>query len=100
MILLLRKIVDGKVANTALTQEMLSLLRDSDYEDRIPALLPKDAVVYHKTGNGPGNVHDVGIVVAGKAKYYIGIFTSDITDDEQASALEAKLSKLVFDFMR
>lgn len=97
---LFRKLYEGKIVNGALTQEIFSFLKDSDFEDRIPALLPRDAVVYHKTGNGTGGIHDAGIIILGKTKYYLGIFTADVVDDQEAIALEAKVSKAVFDFMQ
>ena len=82
-----------------MSEEMLAFLKDSDFEDRIPALLPKDAVVYHKIGTAVGEVHDAGVVVYGKTKYYIGIFTKDIGDEEQAANLMADVSKIIFDYM-
>ena len=99
MAILLEKIFHEKITNTALTQEMLSLLKDSDFEDRLPKLLPKGTNIYHKIGTEIGAVHDVGIIVSPKKSYYIGIFTSDITDEEQAADLEAKVSKAVYDFL-
>lgn len=100
MAILLADIYDGKITNQAYTQEMLAFMKDSDFEDRLPANLPKTATVYHKIGTGTGTVHDVGVVVDGDTKYYIGIFTSDITDEEQASKLAAEVSRLVYDFMK
>jgi len=99
--LLMHKIYSNNVANPALTAEMLGFMRDSDFENRIPGNLPKDATVYHKIGNGDnGEVHDVGIVAHGNTTYYIGILTSNAGDPEAASILEAKISKIVYDFMR
>ena len=99
MALLFQKIYQKQITTPALSEELLGLLTDSDFEDRIPALLPKEAIVYHKIGTGTGAVHDVGIVVHGNTAYYVGIFTSDITDEEQAAALMAKVSKAIYDFM-
>jgi len=101
MELLLRKIYGNNVANPALTAEMLGFTRDSDFENRIPGDLPKDVTVYHKTGDGgTGEVHDVGIVIHGNTMYYMGILTSNAGDADAASKLEAKISKIVYDFMR
>ncbi len=101
MELLLRKMYGNNVANPAATAEMLGFMRDSDFENRIPADLPKDATVYHKTGDGEtGEVHDVGIVNHGNTAYYIGILTSDAGDAMTASKLEAHISKIVYDFMK
>ncbi len=97
--ILMEKIYNNKIATPALTAEMLAFLKDSDFEDRIPALLPKDTIVYHKIGTGDNAVHDTGIVTHGKKSYYIGVFTSDVTDEDVAAKLLAKVSKVVFDFM-
>jgi beta-lactamase class A len=100
MEILLRKIVNSQIANTPYTAELLGFLKDTDNESRIPALLPKGVTVYHKIGTGAGEIHDVGVVVSGKVKYYIGIFTQDVTDVDAAATLSAKLSKTVFDYMK
>jgi beta-lactamase class A len=100
MALLMKKIMDKKIVGPALSDEMLGFMKDSDFEDRIPGELPKDAVIYHKIGTGVGGVHDIGVVVYGKVKYYIGVFTSDVTDEEQAAKLLAEVSKTIFDYMK
>jgi len=99
--LLMRKIYNNNVANPALTAEMLGFTRDSDFEHRIPADLPDNVTVYHKTGDGEtGEIHDVGIVNRGNITYYIGILTTNAGDVDAANTLEAKISKIVYDFMR
>lgn len=99
MELLFRKIYTGKIANAAFTQEMLSFMHDTDFEDRLPALLPADAEVYHKIGTTVGGIHDVGIVVTPRGAYYIGIFTADVSDEPGTVKRIAEISKLVYDFM-
>ncbi|OGG35298.1 hypothetical protein A2363_02690 [Candidatus Gottesmanbacteria bacterium RIFOXYB1_FULL_47_11] len=100
MYILLNKIYGNNITNAALTAEMLGFMRDSDFEDRLPGELPKEATVYHKIGTGDGGIiHDVGIVVNGKTAYYVGIMTADIPDPENAAKLEAKVSKIIYDFM-
>ena len=98
--LLFRKIYRGDIADRTLTAEMLSFMTDSDFEERIPGLLPENTAVYHKIGNQVGVIHDAGIVSDGKVLYYVGILTSNLRDEEGAKELEAKLSKIIYDFMR
>jgi beta-lactamase class A len=99
MATLFKALYDKKITTPALSDELLGMLKDSDFEDRLPAKLPKSATVYHKIGTGIGGVHDAGIVEDGSTAYYIGIFTSDITDEEQAAELLSTVSKTVYDFM-
>ncbi len=101
MELLLRKIYSNAVVSPSSTAEMLGFMRDSDFENRLPADLPGGTTVYHKTGDGDtGEVHDVGIVTGDGTTYYIGILTTNAGDPEAASKLEAKISKIVYDFLR
>lgn len=100
MALLMEKIYSGKIAGTSYTQEMLALFQDTDFEDRLPGKLPDSAQVYHKIGTQLGTVHDVGIIKDRNLLYYIGIFTNDIRDEEQAAEQLATVSKVVYDFMR
>ena len=98
--ILFEKIVTNKIANKAFTDEMLSFLKETDFEDRLPADLPKDVTVYHKIGTEVRTIHDVGIVTDGKLTYYVGIFTTDISDDGETATKIARISKIVYDFMR
>ena len=95
---LMQKLYDGDITNHALTLEMLSFLKDSDFEDRIPANLPASATVYHKIGNAEGGYHDVGIVRDTGVTYYIGVFTTDIMSDEETISKIAEISQVVYKF--
>ncbi|MEK7543398.1 MAG: serine hydrolase [Patescibacteria group bacterium] len=100
MSILFEKIYKGELTNAASTQEILAFFKDTDFEDRIPALLPKTVAVYHKIGNEIAIMHDAGIVTDGKTIYYIGIFTNDITDEEETKKIITQVSKLVYDYLR
>lgn len=99
MSILFEKIFKGGVTNTASTQEMLAYFKDTDFEDRLPALLPKSTTVYHKIGNEIAVLHDAGIVTDGNVTYYIGVFTSDITSEEESTKIIAEISKLVYELL-
>ncbi len=100
MSLLFEKIYKGEVTNEASTQELLAFFKDTDFEDRLPALLPDTATVYHKIGNEIAVMHDVGLVTDGKTTYYIGVFSSDITDEEEAKKMIAEISKAVYEYLK
>jgi len=100
MYMIMKKIYEGNIANPAYTQEMLAFFKDGEFEDRIPGLLPKDVQVYHKIGTEVGFLHDVGVVVGPTTTYYIGIMTSDITNETETTKLMAEVSKLVYDYMK
>lgn len=96
---LMTKMYRGEVANEALTREMLGFMTDSDFEDRIPAQLPPDTVIYHKTGDEIGNMHDVGIVDIPNNPYFVAFLALDFIDGEDnAKQAIATASKLVYDY--
>lgn len=98
MTLLLSKMYKRQITSEALTTEMIGFMDDSDFEDRLPALLPKDVKVYHKIGNEVGNIHDVGIIALPKNPYILAVMTNDITDEPTTETVIANISKIVFDF--
>lgn len=94
MYLLLKTFYNRRVTTPALTLELLDFMANTDTEDRIPADLPKNITVYHKTGDGVGGIHDVGIIKDGKHVYFLGIFTSDIGDHvAETKATMAEIAK-------
>lgn len=101
MALLYEKIYKNEVTSPALTRELLDFMEETDIENRLPEQLPETTQVSHKTGDGIGSVHDVGIVRDGNKAYFIGVMTSDVGGHEQETANTiATISKQVYDFMK
>ncbi len=94
---LLVKIYKGEITTSPLTAEMLNFMEKSDFDDRLPKGLPKNTRIYHKTGDEIGKIHDVGIVDLAGRPYFIGVLTSDITDEEKAKNIIANISKIVYE---
>ncbi|MBI4039300.1 serine hydrolase [Candidatus Daviesbacteria bacterium] len=97
---LLTKIYRAEIAGQALTDEMMGFMDDSDFEDRLPALLPKDVKVYHKIGTEVNSIHDVGIINLAQRPYILGVFTHGISDEAQTVSTIAKISQIVFDYQK
>lgn len=98
MYLLFRRIYEGNVARPHLTKELLGFLTDTDVEDRLPDLLPSSIKVFHKTGDAPGGIHDVGIVEKNDLVYFIGVLTSDVSsyEDQTKKTIREISSKIYF----
>lgn len=96
---LMTKIYNGEIAGIALKKEMFSFMTQTDFEDRIPTGVPQDIKVYHKIGDDTGKIHDVGIVDLPKRPYYLGIMTTDITDEFECKKKIAEISSAVFKYM-
>ncbi len=100
LFLLMKKMYEERVANHALTLDMFSTMKDTDFEDRIPSNLPSEAVVYHKIGTGVGVVHDAGIVVSPTSTYFVAFLFSNVVNEQKTVARIGDLSKTVYDFLQ
>lgn len=97
MALLMEAIARGGALNEATSLEMLAQLESEAIDDRIPALLPAETFVAHKTGSWENATHDVGIVVSPDATYVLVILTDYGYADGGAERI-ARLSKAVYDY--
>lgn len=100
LFLLMKKMYEERVANHAFTLDMFSTMKDTDFEDRIPAKLPSEAVVYHKIGTGVGVVHDAGIVVSPTSTYFVAFLFSNVANEQKTVTRIGDLSKTVYDFLQ
>ena len=78
-----------------LGDELMNNFLNTDFNDRLPALLPKSVQVAHKIGNGVNVDNDVGIVFA--AKPYIVAVMSEGVNEEEAPSVIANISKMIYD---
>jgi beta-lactamase class A len=97
--LLLKKLFSGTLLTSTATHEAIELLDESDFEDRLPGLLPPSTKIYHKIGTAIAELHDVGVVATDNSLYYIGVFTKGVSDEEEATKTIAKISKAVYEYM-
>lgn len=79
---------DGKIEDS---NEILSIFKRQIINDMIPALIPKNVVVAHKTGTWGPYHHDGGIVYKPDDPFIVVIFT-----DKDDSAIVAKLAKISY----
>jgi beta-lactamase class A len=78
--------------------DLLGLLTDTDFEDRLPALLPPYALVSHKIGTeADGVMNDAGLVVLPTRSYVIVVMTAG-ADPDQAITAEQQLSQAAFQY--
>jgi beta-lactamase class A len=96
---LLAAIAEGRAASPTACQEMLGILGRQQFNEGIPAGLPADTRVYHKTGWIGGVVyHDAAIVERpGGRRYVLVVLTGGIQKDDDAYRLVSDVSRLVYD---
>lgn len=96
--ILFEKIYNNQITDPANTKELLEFMTETEFEDRLPKGLPSGVKIYHKTGDGEGFVHDLGIIETEKRAYYLGVMTSDIGENEaETKNTIAEISKKVFE---
>ncbi|MBV6520551.1 MAG: Beta-lactamase AST-1 [Gemmatimonadaceae bacterium] len=97
MAALLEAIETHRAASPASCNAMIQTLERQEFNDEIPAGLPKGTRVAHKTGWIAGVLHDAALVYPrGRAPYVLVVLTRGIPDDKLARALIADLSRIVW----
>jgi beta-lactamase class A len=95
--IILRAIEEGRAAPAAATREMLGILLAQEFNEKIPAGLPRGTRVAHKTGEITAVSHDAAIVYPDGGKpYVLVVLTRGIADGEKSSKLIADLSEIVY----
>ena len=101
MALLLKRLLDGQAISPSFDERMIEILLSQKIVDMIPAGLPQNCRVAHKTGDITQIHHDAGIVFPATGKPYIlVILIEGIKSYARSSQLGATISKLVYHFLR
>ncbi|MDO8689821.1 MAG: serine hydrolase [Dehalococcoidia bacterium] len=87
MLTFFEKLAGGQLVSDEASRSMMGLLLRQKLNDFIPALLPGEASIAHKTGDLPGVRNDVGIVYGPAGRYVIGVFSLWADDEEAVNAI-------------
>jgi beta-lactamase class A len=87
ILLVLKKIADPSYTSPQLSAEMLELMTDTSFEDRLPRPLPQETRVAHKIGSYESTFSDAGIVFPEESRvngreYYIVVFSEGAAQGE------------------
>lgn len=99
-LLLYEKLAEGKAIDPESDQRMIDILLNQRFNEVIPAELPAEVRVAHKTGSITGVQHDAGIVMLPDGRKYILVLLSKNLEDEKAGIQAmAKVSGLIYDYV-
>ncbi|HEY5916447.1 MAG TPA: class A beta-lactamase, subclass A2 [Chryseolinea sp.] len=108
MVQLLQLIHEGKVLSSSSNEFLLKIMTETTTgPNRIKGLLPKDAMVAHKTGtSGPNEegvtaaINDVGIVTLPNGKHYAiaAFMLNSKSDPKKLEAVIAAIAKSAWDY--
>jgi beta-lactamase class A len=95
-------IAERKVVSSEASEKMIELLLGQEFNESIPALLPKSVRVAHKTGWTSDVYHDTGIVYPGgedRKPYALSIMTKGFAENQATEAHQcmANISKIIYE---
>jgi beta-lactamase class A len=96
----MKLIAERKVVSQQASENMIEIMLGQEFNEGIPALLPKSVKVAHKTGWKGDVYHDTGIVYPEKrGAYALSIMTRGFAEDkpDEAHAYMANISKIIYD---
>lgn len=90
-------LAEDKITDVKSSKEMVGILLDQQFNEVIPARLPKDVKVAHKTGSITGVQHDAGVVYLPDGRKYVLVLLSKGLEDEKAGKeAMAKVSEMIY----
>lgn len=94
-------IENHSLADSASSAAMINILLDQKFRDILPAQLPEEIKIAHKSGSIAGLAHDGGIIFLPDGRRYVLILLSDELEDEASGVnAMATVSKLIYDYTR
>jgi beta-lactamase class A len=102
LMLLYEKMAQKTLVSADASQQMINILLDQKFNEVIPALLPTDVKVAHKTGSITGIQHDSGIVFLPDGRKYVLVLLSRFkpVDEKRVVKAMAEVSKQIYDFVQ
>lgn len=99
--LIFEKIAEKEAINAAASEAMIHILLDQKFNEVIPAKLPKEVKVAHKTGSITGVQHDSGIVfLPDGRKYVIVLLSKGLPKGKSSIGALADVSALIYHYAK
>lgn len=101
LMLIFEKIALKKVVNKKACDAMVRILLDQKFNEIIPAQLPNNVKVAHKTGSITGVQHDSGIVFFPDGrKYVLVLLSKKLTNPKEGVKALADISRLIYEAVK
>jgi beta-lactamase class A len=100
LMVIFEKMAKGETVSNKASETMIKILLDQRFNDIIPAGLPKEVKVAHKTGFITGIHHDSGIVfLPDGRKYVLVLLSKNLEDENGAVKTMAAVSKMIYQYI-
>lgn len=94
----LTALVQGAAFTPASSARMIEILKAQEFNEKIPAYLPKGTPIAHKTGDITGVHHDAAIVYPPDEKpYVLVVLTAGYKEEKDANQAIAEISRIVWE---
>ncbi len=99
LMLVMQAIANKRFVSAEVCEQMIEILLEQKFKEKIPALLPDSVKVAHKTGWITKISHDCAIVYPfNSPPYILVVLTKGIAEQKQSVNLIAEISKLIYGF--
>lgn len=100
LMVIYEKMAKGEIVDSASSQAMIKILLNQQFNEIIPARLPKEVKVAHKTGNITQVQHDSGIVfLPNGRKYVLVLLSKNWQKEEPAIKAMAEVSEMIYNYV-
>lgn len=100
LMVIFEKIANSQAVNSASSEAMILTLLDQKFNSIIPAKLPENVKVAHKTGSITGVHHDSGIVFLPDGRKYVVVFLSkNLEDFDKSTEVLADISGMIYKYV-
>lgn len=100
LLIIFGKMAKGETVSPNASEEMIRVLLDQRFNEIIPAALPANIKVAHKTGSITGVQHDSGIILLPDGKKYVLVLLSkNLEDEKSAIKAMAAVSGLIYNYV-
>lgn len=94
---ILAELFEGRLLDEEHTEQLLSYMQDTNYENLIPAAVPDGVTVFHKYGLLDNELHDAAILSMSSGNYALVVFTkgTDLSDIPERTVVIQDIAKAV-----
>jgi len=101
LLLIFEKLAQKTVVSQEDSESMIKILLDQKFRDVIPAKLPKEVSVAHKTGSITGVQNDSGIIyLPDGRKYVLVLLSRKLKDEKKGVEALAEVSRMIYDSLQ
>jgi len=93
---LLKLLVEGKVVGAAASATIIDIMKRQQLRNKLPAYLPEDVVIAHKTGDLDRLEHDAGIFFLPERSYILVVLTDQLSTNAAGVETIARISEVVY----